>query len=99
MANRVWITEFAAGRVEAAASFAQLPALASEAREPIDLSDGASKTFTTNAQTRYIRIVSEAQCALSTDSKATVNDILLPALTPEYFGIPGGASISVILVP
>jgi hypothetical protein len=94
---RVWITEFAAGRVEAAAPFAQLPALVKH--PPLDLSDGRAKTATLNVNTRYFRIISEVQCAFSTTGEATVNDILVPRLTPEYFGAVGALAVSVIAAP
>jgi hypothetical protein len=96
--KRVWITEFTATRAEGAASFAQLPAL--KKHPPLDLSDGLPKTATLQPETIYFRIVSETRCAFSTTGEATVDDILLPPLLPEYFRIleaPGLREISVIL--
>jgi hypothetical protein len=94
---RVWITEFASARVEAAAAFAQLPALVKH--PPLDLSDGKAQSAPLNKDTRYIRIVSEVQCAFSTTGTATVDDILVPRLMPEYFGAIGGGIVSVIAAP
>ena len=97
-ASRVWITEFATSRPEAAAPFAQLPA--SNKQPALDISSGLSKRsgiFASN--TRYIRIVCEVQCAISMTAAATVNDILLPALRPEYFGVSGGTVLNVIAAP
>jgi len=94
---RVWIAEFVAIRVEAAAPFATLPALARQT--PLDISTGAKTSAVFNMQTRYIRIVCEVQCAVTAAGTATPSDILLPALRPEYFGVQGGKTISVILAP
>ena len=95
--NRVWISEFAIFRVQAAAPFATLPALV---QQPVlDLTGGAKTSAAFNSQTRYIRIVCEMQCTVSAAGVATVNSILLPALKPEYFGVQSGKTISVILAP
>jgi len=96
--SRVWIAEFAAFGPVARAPFATLPALV---RQPVMILSGApaktSQTF--NVQTKYIRIVCEAQCAISGAGVATTADILLPAMRPEYFGVSGGRTISVIAAP
>jgi len=95
---RVWITEFAVGRAQAAAPFATLPALV---RQPVMILSGvpAKTSQVFNAQTRYIRVVCELQCAISGAGVATTADILLPAMKPEYFGVNGGRTISVIAAP
>jgi hypothetical protein len=96
-ASRVWITEFAIVKVQAAAPFATLPALI---RQPVlDIAVGAKTSALFNSQTRYIRIVCEVQCAITADAVATTADILLPALKPEYFGVQGSKTISVIAAP
>jgi hypothetical protein len=94
---RVWITEFASDMQIAPAPFAQLPAHAKH--PPLDLSDGLEHTTQLDPLTRYIRIISEVQCAFSTTGPATTNDILLPRLVPEYFGVAGEKTVSVIAAP
>ena len=90
--------EAVAVRVQAAAPFATLPSLVKQA--VLDITAGAKTSAAFNGQTKYIRVVCEAQCAISgTGLVATVNDVLLPALRPEYFGVQGGKTISVILAP
>jgi hypothetical protein len=97
-ASRVWIAEFVAQKVQAAAPFATLPSLVIQ--PPLDISIGRAASMPFAAQTRYIRIVCEVQCALTmSGAAATVNDILLPALKPEYFGVQPGRTISVISAP
>jgi hypothetical protein len=94
---RVWISEFATTRVEAAAPIAQLPSLV---RQPtLDISTGAKTSAAFNTATRYIRIVCELQCAVSGTGTATTADILLPALKPEYFRVQGIKTVSVIAAP
>lgn len=95
--SRVWIAEFPAARVQAQAAFATLPALLTQPTQ--DLSTGVKVSSAFNAQTKYIRVVCEAQCAITGAGVATVNSILLPALKPEYFGVLPGKTISVILAP
>jgi hypothetical protein len=94
---RVWITEFATARVQAAAPFANLPTIG---RQPVlDVSESVQTSAPFHSETRYIRIVCEVQCAFTADSVATTGDILLPALRPEYFGVHGCKTISVIAAP
>jgi len=96
--QRVWISEFSTARAEAAAPFAQLPSFLNQ--PTLDLTGGAQRSAVFNAATSYIRIVGEVQCAITTKAgDATASDILLPALRPEYFGVGGGSSISIIAVP
>jgi hypothetical protein len=95
--QRVWITEFETVRLEAAAPFAQLPALVKH--PPLDLTNGAAKQATLHPNTRYFRIICEVQCAVSTTGVATTDDILIPRLIPEYFGIAGEKMVSVIAAP
>ena len=47
----------------------------------------------------YIRIVCEVQCAFSTTGDATIDDILVPRLHVEYFGVSGDKVISFIAAP
>jgi hypothetical protein len=96
--KRAWITEFTTTRVEAAANIATLPAL--KKQPAVDLSDGTPKFFLPlEAATRYVRIMCEVQCAISSTGKATIDDIVLPLLHPEYFMVSGTQTISVILAP
>ena len=94
--QRVWIAEFAAAGRTQPAPFAQLPAVNKHA--PLDLALGR-QTATLDSHTEYFRIVCEVQCAFSTTGPATIDDILVPRLVPEYFGLAGGGSISVIAAP
>jgi hypothetical protein len=97
MAQRVWITEFAAVKVEAPAPFANLPALV---HQPVlDVAAGAVTSAPFNAQTRYIRIVCETRCAIRVGATATPSALLLPAYLPEYFGVPPGQTISIVAAP
>jgi hypothetical protein len=44
-------------------------------------------------------VVCEVQCTIRAGGNPTVNDILLPALKPEYFGVAPGSTISVVAAP
>jgi hypothetical protein len=94
---RVWIAEFATARAQAAAPFAVLPALTVQPVLDISLTRQVSLLF--SGQTKYIRVVCEVQCTIRAGGNPTVNDILLPALKPEYFGVAPGSTISVVAAP
>jgi hypothetical protein len=94
---RVWITEFLTIRVEAAAPMATLPSLVAQPVLDISTTRQASAPF--NAQTRYVRIVCEVNCVIKNGGTVSQNDLMLPALRPEYFGVQPGSSISVTAVP
>jgi hypothetical protein len=97
-AKRAWIAEFASGRIEAAAPIAQLPAL--RKNPAIDLSDGLPHSLVLSNNTRYFRIMCEVQCAFSSTGTASVDDIVLPVLKPEVFGIVGSSrTLSIIISP
>lgn len=102
-ASRVWISEYgvltATNSGGSAGQMAALPALVLQST--LDLSGGTAQTSAAfGSQTRYIRIVCEVQCAIRGDgTAATTSAILLPALSPEYFGVISGATISVIAAP
>jgi len=101
-ASRVWISEFtvltATQSGGAAGQMAALPAKVLQST--LDISGGAQTSAAFNAETRFIRVVCEVQCAVRGDgSTATTSSILMPALSPEYFGVQPGATISVIAAP
>lgn len=96
-ASRVWISEYsslAGGNVQIVA----LPAVAIQST--LDISGGAQTSAAFSGATRYIRVVCEVQCAVRADgTTATTSSTLLPALSPEYFGVQRGMTISVIAAP
>jgi hypothetical protein len=101
-ASRVWISEFGvltatnSGGVPAQA--AALPALVDQST--LDLSGGTAQTSAAfGGQTRYIRVICEVQCSILVGGTATTSKLLLPALSPEYFGVQAGATVSVIAAP
>ena len=102
-ASRVWISEYAPLTATAsggsAGQMAALPAIAIQST--LDLSGGTAQTSASfNVQTKYIRVVCEVQCAVRGDgTAATSSAILMPALSPEYFGVQPGSTISVIAAP
>jgi hypothetical protein len=100
-ASRVWISEYAVMTATAsggsAGQMAAIPAITIQS--PLDISGGVQSSAAFNAQTKYIRIVCEVQCAVNGSGTATTSSTLLPALSPEYFGVQPGATISVIAAP
>lgn len=99
-ASRVWITEFAAAGStlnSVPLQIATLPPLSDQT--PLDISGGVQSSAAFNAQTRYIRVICEVQCAVKGSSGATTSNMLMPSLLPEYFGVQPGAIISVIAAP
>lgn len=59
---------------------------------------GTSSAF--NAETRFIRVYSDADCRIliGSDPTATLTDILMAADQAEYFGVTPGHKISAIEV-
>src|SRR5215471_12259180 len=96
--QRVWITEFSSVATAGgtALQMARLPAVA---KQQVDTTGGVQSSAAFNVSTKFIRVVCEVQCAISGSGTATVTDMLLPAYTPEYFGVLPGATISVIAAP
>jgi len=89
--QRVWIAEFPSMRVEAIAPFAQLPSIV---RQVFDISAGPGVSKPMSANTRYVRIITEVECAMSTEG-VTVAGIILPRFHVEYFGVTPGMVITV----
>ena len=100
-ASRVWISEFAvvgqSGVGGTNTQMAPLPTITNQST--LDISGGVQSSAAFNVQTRYIRIVCEVQCAVKVGGTATTSDTLMGALSPEYFGVQPGATISVIAAP
>jgi hypothetical protein len=94
---RVWIAEFVTAAPQAAAPMAKLPAFVLQPALDISVTRQTSANF--SAQTRYIRVVCEVNCVIRNGATVTQNDIMLPALRPEYFAVPPGSYISVTAVP
>jgi opacity protein-like surface antigen len=100
-ASRVWISEFSVLTATAsggsAGQMAALPSLADQAT--LDISGGVQTSAAFGSQTRYFRIICEVQCAVKVGGTATTSSTLIPALSPEYFGVQPGATVSVIAAP
>ena len=100
-ASRVWISEFAVLTATAsggsAGQMAAMPTIATQST--LDISGGVQSSAAFNAQTKYIRIICEVQCAINVGGTATTSSTLVPALSPEYFGVQAGATVSVIAAP
>jgi hypothetical protein len=97
-ASRVWVSEYANLGGPGPAQIAALPSIAIQST--LDISGGAQTSAAFNAQTKFIRVICEVQCAVRGDgTTATTSSILLPALGAEYFGVQPGATISVIAAP
>lgn len=99
-ASRVWISEFSVLGTVVPSGQAQIAVLPSIVNQPtLDISVSAQSSLAFNAGTKFIRVVCEVQCAVKGGGTATAADTLLPAFLPEYFGVNGGATISVISAP
>ncbi|MGW1422684.1 hypothetical protein ACWAT4_21520 [Bradyrhizobium manausense] len=100
-ASRVWISEF--GVLAATASggspgqMAALPSLVDQST--LDISGGVQSSAAFGSQTKYIRITCEVQCAVKVGGTASTSSLPLGAMSPEYFGVQAGATISVIANP
>jgi hypothetical protein len=100
MTQRVWITEFGiltqGGGSGGPVQIAPLPALT---KQNLDTTGGVQSSAAFSKTTFYIRVVCEVQSAIAGTGTATVNDLLLPAYSPEYFGVQPGSTISIIAAP
>jgi hypothetical protein len=101
-ASRVWIAEFSTlAATQSGGSAGQIASLPSVLlQSTLDISGGVQASAAFNAETRFIRVICEVQCAVRGDGQnATTSSILMPALAPEYFGVKPGATVSVIAAP
>jgi hypothetical protein len=101
-ASRVWISEFSAlTATQSGGSSGQMAALPAKViQSTLDISASAQTSAAFNAETRYVRVICEVQCAIRGDGvTATTSSILMPALSTEYFGVVPGSTISVIAAP
>ncbi len=98
-ASRVVVSEFRTLGTgsNSPAQIGSLPSLRNQT--PLDISGGVQSSQAFGSDTTYIRVICEVQCTVKGGSGATTSDTLLPALSPEYFGVQGGATISVIAAP
>jgi hypothetical protein len=100
-ASRVWISEFAVLTATAsggsAGQMAALPSLVDQST--LDISGGVQTSAAFNSQTKYIRITCETQCAVKVGGTATTSSLPIGAMSPEYFGVQPGATLSVIANP
>lgn len=100
-ASRVWISEFSVLTATASGGspgqMAALPSLVDQST--LDISGGVQSSVAFNGQTKYIRITCEIQCAIRVGGTATTSSLPLGAMSPEYFGVQPGATVSVIANP
>jgi hypothetical protein len=82
---------------------AQAAPEASTDQTPVDYSGGVASSAAFASATSYVRVICDTQCSIKfgTAPTATNANKVLPALTPEYFGVPQGSAykISVIANP
>jgi hypothetical protein len=98
--QRVWISEFSAlgaSGTNVPAQIATLPPLVDQT--VLDVTSGVQSSAAFNSQTKYIRVCVEAQTAAKVGGTATTASMPLPAGQCEYFGVQGGATLSVISNP
>jgi hypothetical protein len=100
-ASRVWISEFSTLTATASGGssgqMASLPSLVDQAT--LDISGGVQASAAFNSQTKFIRITCETQCAIKVGGTATTSSLPIGAMSPEYFGVQPGATLSVIANP
>jgi hypothetical protein len=95
--SRVWIAEFATGRVEAQAPFAKLQ---SATHQPtLDISTGNAKSAFFAQDTVYIRIICEVPCQIKIGGNANGSSVVLGTMRPEYFGVDPGSQVSILAIP
>lgn len=59
-------------------------------QSPVDYSGGVAQSAALQSSTNYVRIICDTQCSIKfgTNPTAANTNKVLPALTPEYFGVP-----------
>jgi hypothetical protein len=100
MASRVTISEFATLGIAGSGQLAQVAALPSLRDQAVlDISGGVQSSAAVGSDTKFIRIVSEVRASMRVGGTASIANTVLVANVPEYFGVQGGAVISVIANP
>lgn len=97
---KLWITEYSGLGSDAggmAAPFAAHPPVA--VQTPITITSTSAQSTAFAATTRYVRLRSDAAChfAVAANPTATTDHTPLDANAAEYFGVPEGQKIAVIL--
>lgn len=98
-ASRLFVSEYAAvafqkGYLEQVAQETSLDSI-------VDFSGGVASSSAFNSKTIYVRLVCDTQCAVKfgvSPTAATATNKILPALVPEYFAVPEGASFKVSVI-
>jgi hypothetical protein len=100
--SKLYITEYGSLVITACLP-AQIAPEPGTDQAPIDFSGGVAQSAAFQNPTNYVRVISDVQCSIKfgTNPTAANTNKVLPALTPEYFGVPQGQSckISVISNP
>lgn len=106
-ASKLYIAEYAqvgtavyaSGGSQGVLEIAQEPSLQ---QTPVDFSGGVASSVAFGANTKFVRIICDAQCSVKfgpSPQTATNANTPLGALIPEYFGVVPGQIISVISNP
>jgi hypothetical protein len=100
-ASKLYIREFAVYGTGAPlnVSPAQIAKEPGADQAPVDFSGGMARSVAFAATTRFIEIVSDADCSyvVGTGSPTATNaNLLLPAKTPKVIGVSPGDKIAVI---
>jgi hypothetical protein len=98
-AQRVWISEFSVLGT-AISGVPQIATLPTNTDQPVlDTTSGVVTSAAFKAGTQYIRLCVEAQSAVNGAGTATTAKMPMFAGTCEYFGVQGGATVSIIANP
>jgi hypothetical protein len=101
-AAKLYISEYT-NLTAASATVAQAAGEPSTDQSPVDYSGGVASSAAFASTTQFVRVICDTQCSIKfgTSPTAANTNKVLPALTPEYFGVPPGLSykISVIANP
>jgi hypothetical protein len=97
-ANKAYISEF--GVLGTAQNgVPQIAAQPSLTEQTVDFSGGVTSSAAFSGGTKYIRIMCDSRCSIQFGGTATINKLPMAADTPEYFGVQGLGTVSVIANP
>jgi len=100
LAANAYISEYAAlTQTSSGVATAQAATLPPFADQKVDFSGGAASSAAFNSSTKFIRVHCDAACSIRIGGTATTSNARIPTDGIEYFGVQGGAILSVIANP
>ena len=94
----IWITELRAMPIDSNGKTVEAASLPAITTQKVAISGTSAQSAAFNADTKFIRVLSDLNCCIlsSADPTATTSDLPLTAENAEYFGVIPGQKLATI---